>query len=151
MVQRSGPRHRCLAVWPADVRAHECLWPHGETDPDGTATTREFAGIWKATPKIVFSTSLDTVEGNAWLVRGDDVRGARGSGRVPGDLDVGGPTLAASFIRRGLVDAYRLVVHPVMLGAGTPFFPTVDEPLRLRLVETHQFASGVVYQGYESA
>ena len=68
-----------------------------------------------------------------------------------GDLEVGGPTLAAEFIRRGLVDEYRLVVHPVVLGAGTPFFPPLDEPLRLRLVDTRRFASGALYLGYARA
>ena len=65
-----------------------------------------------------------------------------------GDLQVGGPTLAAEFIGRGLVDEYWLVVHPVVLGAGTPFFPPLDEPLRLSLVESHRFTSGVLYLGY---
>ena len=128
-------------------------WPHGETDPDGTATTREYSRIWKATPKIVFSSSLDSVEGNARLVRGGDVAEelARVREEFPGDLGVGGATLAASFIRRGLVDEFRLVVHPVVLGSGTPFFPTLDEPLRLKLTETKRFASGVTYLGYEAA
>jgi dihydrofolate reductase len=65
-----------------------------------------------------------------------------------GDLGVGGPNLAGQFVRRGLVDEYRLVVHPVVLGAGTPFWPQLDAPLRLRLVETQPFASGVEMRSY---
>ena len=61
-----------------------------------------------------------------------------------------GPTLAAEFIRRGLVDEYRVVIHPVILGAGTPFFPALDDPIRLRRTETHNFASGVTYVGYSA-
>jgi dihydrofolate reductase len=67
-----------------------------------------------------------------------------------GDLEVTGPTLASAFIERGLVDEYRLVVHPVILGAGTPFFPPLADPIGLRLFETRTFESGVVYLGYET-
>jgi dihydrofolate reductase len=100
-------------------------------------------------PKIVFSSSLDHVEHNSRLVRGDvsavldDLRH-----EFDGDLAVGGPNLAGQFVHRGLVDEYRLVIHPVVLGAGTPFWPKVDAPLRLRLVETRTFASGVELRTY---
>jgi len=63
----------------------------------------------------------------------------------------GGPTLASAFIRRGLVDEYRLLVHPVILGAGTPFFPQLETPIRLRLTETRRFESGVMYLSYAAA
>lgn len=65
-----------------------------------------------------------------------------------GDLDIGGPNLAGQFVRRGLVDEYRLVIHPVVLGAGTPFWPALDEPLAVRLVETRTFASGAELRTY---
>jgi dihydrofolate reductase len=65
-----------------------------------------------------------------------------------GDLEIGGPTLAAGFIRRGLVDEYALVVHPVILGGGTPFFPDLERPAGLRLLETRRFSSGAVYLGF---
>ena len=127
-------------------------WPTGETDPDSTETMREFARIWNGIPRFVFSTTLEEVQWNSLLVRGDvgEVL-ARIREEFDGDLEVGGPTLAAEFIRRGLVDEYRLVVHPVVLGAGTPFFPPLDEPLRLRLVDTRRFASGALYLGYARA
>ena len=109
-------------------------WPSGEKDPAATDVTREFARIWKPMPKIVFSTSLKHVEHNSRLVNGDVgtvLDGLRDE--FDGDLDVGEPRLAAQFVRRGLVDEYKLVIHPVVLGAGTPFWPELDGPLRLRL------------------
>jgi len=124
-------------------------WPTGENDPSATDVEREFARIWKATPKIVFSTSLAQVEHNARLVSGDVgvvLEGLRSE--FDGDLDVGGPNLAGQFVRRGLVDEYRLIVHPVVLGAGTPFWPELDAPLALRLVETRAFASGAEARSY---
>jgi dihydrofolate reductase len=126
-------------------------WPTAESDPSATQTMLEFARIWRAMPKIVFSSTLEAVDWNSRLVRGDVVEElSRLRSEFDGDLDVGGATLAASFIRRGLVDEYRLVVHPVVLGAGTPFFPALDTPIQLRLKETHRFASGVVYLGYHA-
>jgi dihydrofolate reductase len=124
-------------------------WPTGEDDPAATDTMREFARIWNPMPKIVFSTSLDHVEHNARLVEGDVGEVLEGlRGEFDGDLDVGGPNLAGQFVRRGLVDEYRLVVHPVVLGSGTPFWPELDGPLRVRLVETRIFTSGVEARTY---
>lgn len=124
-------------------------WPTGEDDPAATEPMREFARIWNPMPKIVFSTSLRHVEHNSRLVNGDV--GAvldRLRGEFDGDLAVGGPNLAGQFVRRGLVDEYRLVIHPVVLGAGTPFWPELERPLRLRLVETRTFTSGVALRSY---
>jgi dihydrofolate reductase len=127
-------------------------WPTGDTDPAATDAMREFARIWKPMPKIVFSTSLDRVDHNARLVQGDvgpvleELRR-----QFAGDIDVGGPNLAGQFVRRGLVDEYRLVVHPVVLGAGTPFWPDLDTPLSLRLVESRSFASGAELRSYVPA
>lgn len=124
-------------------------WPTAESDPGATAVTLDFARIWNPKPKLVFSRSLERVDGNARLVRAEsDEDFARVKAGFDGELEVGGPTLAAEFIRRGLVDEYRLVVHPVILGAGTPFFPRMEWPLGLRLTETRTFASGAVYLGY---
>jgi dihydrofolate reductase len=124
-------------------------WPTAEEDPDATDVEREFARIWNAMPKIVFSTSLQRVGHNARLAHGDigtvleEVRR-----EFDGDIDVGGPNLAGQFVRRGLVDEYQLVIHPVVLGAGTPFWPGLDAPLTLRLVETRTFDSGVEVRSY---
>ena len=124
-------------------------WPTGGDDPSATEVEREFARIWNAMPKIVFSTSLQHVEHNSRLVHGDVGTALDGARReFGGDLGVAGPNLAGQFVRRGLVDEYRLVVHPVVLGAGTPFWPELDAPLPLRLVDRHAFASGVELRSY---
>ncbi len=124
-------------------------WPTADDDPSAHEREREFARIWKPMPKIVFSSSLERVEHNSRLVRGDvgavleDLRQ-----EFDGDFDVAGPNLASQFVRRGLVDEFRLVVHPVVLGAGTPFWPEVDVPLRVRLVDTRTFDSGAELRTY---
>jgi dihydrofolate reductase len=126
-------------------------WGNPEADPDRSDTEREFGRIWRATPKIVFSSTLKSVDGNARLVRGDAVEELpRVREEFGGDIGVAGPTLASAFIRRGLVDVFGMVVHPVILGGGTPYLPSMDEPIRLRLTDTHRFASGAVYLGYEA-
>lgn len=126
-------------------------WPTAGSEPSATETEREFARIWNATPKVVFSTTLESVAWNSRLVRGDVAEELeRLRTEFDGDMDVAGPTLAAEFVRRGLVDEYRFVVHPVVLGAGTPFWPALDAPVRLRLTDEHRFASGVVYLGYSA-
>lgn len=124
-------------------------WPTAESDPSTTDTERDFARIWNAMPKIVFSSTLPSVEWSSRLVRGDvGDELARLRAEFDGNLAVGGATLASAFIRRGLVDEYGLVVHPVILGSGTPFFPQLETPIRLRLTETRTFASGVTYLRY---
>ena len=124
-------------------------WPTGEDNPESTEAMREFARFWNATPKIVFSTSLERVAHNSRLVSGDVETVLKGlRSEFGGDLEVGGPNLAGQFVRRGLVDEYRLVVHPVVLGAGKPFWPELDAPLRLRLVERHEFSSGAELRSY---
>ena len=111
----------------------------------------EFAGIWRQTPKIVFSSKLKAVEWNSRLVRGepaDELAALREE--FSGHMDVSGATLAASFIRAGLVDEFGLIVHPVAIGGGTPYWPAGVE-LELRLLETRRFESGAVYLRYEKA
>jgi dihydrofolate reductase len=110
----------------------------------------EFARIWKATPKVVFSRTLERVEGNASLVRDHIAEEVARLKEQPGkDLAVGGAGLAATFMKLGLIDEYRPFVHPVVLGGGTPYFPPLDERINLQLVETRTFCSGVVYVRYQ--
>lgn len=124
-------------------------WPTAADDPDATETMRDFARIWLPLPKVVFSTTLQTVDFNSRLVSGDvGERLAEIRSEFPGDLDVSGPTLAAAFLERGLVDEFRMIVHPVLLGSGTPMFPALREPAGLQLLETRTFASGPLYLGY---
>jgi dihydrofolate reductase len=126
-------------------------WPTAEADPSATPTMREFGRIWKEKPKVVFSKTLQQVDGNSRLVRDDAGQEvARLKAEAGFDMDVGGPTLAATLLREGLIDECRLFVNPVILGAGTPFFPALDDRVELRLLETRNFESGVVQLRYEA-
>jgi dihydrofolate reductase len=109
----------------------------------------EFARIWTALPKVVFSTTLTTVTGNARLARRDVADEVTALKTQPGAgvVSVGGAGLAASLAERDLIDEYRLFVNPVVLGGGTRFFPPLLERLNLELVETRAF-SQVVYLRY---
>ena len=128
------------------------FWPTADRDPSAPDYVVEFARIWREMPKVVFSTTLTKVDWNATLAKDDIADEVAKLKAQPGkDIDVGGPTLAATFVRLGLIDEYRLVVQPVVLGAGTPFFPTLDSARNLRLLETRTFASGAVYVRYERA
>ncbi len=131
---------------------HELMagyWPFAESDPNANDVMLEWARIWLEKPKIVFSTTLPSVEWNSRLVRGDPVGELdRLRREFPGDLSVSGPTLAAAFIERDLVTDYRLVVHPVVLGGGKRFWPPLDTPLRLELFEQRRFASGAMLLAY---
>ena len=109
----------------------------------------EFAHIWKDMPKIVFSKTLEKVEGNARLVSDSVTQEVSKLKEQPGkDLAVGGAGLACTLMKLGLIDEYRLFVSPVVLGGGTPYFPALDERINLELVETQTFGSRVVYVRY---
>ena len=127
-------------------------WQTADEDPSAPDYTLEFARIWKARPKIVFSTTLETVGVNCRLVRGDIAAEVASLKQQPGgDLGVSGPGLAATLARLGLVDEYRLVVSPILVGGGKPYFPALDHAVRLRLLETRTFRCGSVYLRYERA
>jgi len=126
-------------------------WPTADEAPDATPATIEFAGRWRDMPKVVFSSSITAVDGNARLVTGDAVTEiARLKGGDGGPMDISGATLAAAAMRAGLVDEYVLVTHPVLVGGGTPFFPALDSWVRLNLVETRAFPDGVLLTRYEA-
>jgi dihydrofolate reductase len=125
------------------------VWETWDQRPSATELELEFAGMWKALPKIVFSTSLESVVGNVRLARdGLAEEVVRLKGQPGKDIGVGGAGLAASLTRLGLIDEYRMFVSPVVLGAGTPYFPTVDERIGLELAETRTFGSRMVYLRY---
>lgn len=116
---------------------------HDDHGPD----ERTWGELWRPLPKVVFSRTLDAVEGNARLATGtvaDEVARLRSSGK--GDIAIGGPTLAHQ--AADLVDEYQLRVHPALVGGGTPFFPRDRESARLELVEQRAFPSGVVFLRY---
>jgi dihydrofolate reductase len=120
----------------------------GQTGPGPLEV--EFARIWKAIPKVVFSTTLQRVEGNARLARGDVAGEVAGLTEQPGPgvVSAGGARFAATLIRMDLIDEYRQFVNPVVLGGGTPYFPPLDQSFKLDLLETRTFGSGVTYLRY---
>jgi dihydrofolate reductase len=150
--------HRFHNQQTRELDAHLCgrrlyevmrYWDTADTDPSLAGAELEFAGIWKALPKIVFSTTLEEVDGNARLATGDVAETIAELTDQPGEaLAIGGAGLAAAAIERDLVDEYGLFVSPVVLGGGTPYFPARREPLDLELVQTRTFASRVVYLRY---
>src|SRR6266498_3416081 len=124
-------------------------WETADQNPSAAEYELEFARIWKGMPKIVFSKTLEKVEGNATLIRDGVVEEVAKLKKQPGkDLAVGGAGLASTLVKLGLVDEYRLFVSPVVLGGGTPYFPALDERINLELAETQTFGSRVVYVRY---
>jgi dihydrofolate reductase len=124
-------------------------WETADKNPSAPDFAIEFARIWKDLPKVVFSKTLEKVEGNATLVKGGVAEEVARLKEQPGkDLAVGGAGLASTLMKLGLIDEYRLFVSPVVLGAGTPYFPPLDQRINLELVETRTFGSRVVYLRY---
>ncbi len=127
-------------------------WPTAGEDPSVSGVEIEYARIWKAMKKVVFSTTLKEVGWNSELFSGDIAAYVNKLKAQPGgDMSVGGAELAASFMRLDLIDEFRLYVRPILLGGGKPMFPPLDESIRLQLVETHTFGSGVVLLRYQRA
>jgi dihydrofolate reductase len=125
-------------------------WETADENPSAADYELEFARLWKDTPRIVFSNTLEKVEGNARLATDGVAEEVARLKEEPGqDLAVGGAGLASTCIKLGLVDEYLLFVNPVVLGGGTPYFPAVDERINLELIETRTFASRVVYVRYQ--
>ena len=124
-------------------------WETADQDPSAAPHELDFARIWKSLPKTVFSTTLETVEGNYELVsEGVAEKVAELKEQPGGDVGVGGAGLASTLTKLGLIDEYELFVTPVVLGGGTPYFPALDERFDLELVETRTFRSRVVYLRY---
>jgi dihydrofolate reductase len=126
-------------------------WPTAEHDPNKTDYTVEYARIWNAMPKVVFSKTLQHVEHNARLVR-EDIAGevARLKAQPGKNLALGGPDLAETFFRLGLVDEVQIYIHPVILGGGKSMFRTHERMMNLHLVRTYTFRSGVIHLCYET-
>ena len=127
-------------------RLYETMVYWEREDDSRDAVAREFAEIWRALPKIVFSTTLQSVEGNTRLATGSV---ADELARLDGDVGVGGAGLAASCI--DLIDDFRPFVNPVIVGGGTPFLPPRDDRIDLELVESRPFGSRVTYLRYRRA
>lgn len=141
------------------IAAHLCgrglyqamlVWETAEQIMSGAAEL-EFARIWRPIPKVVFSRTLTSVEGNARLATDDVATEIARLRDQPGDgvVSLGGAGLAAAAVTEDLIDEYRQFVYPIVLGDGTPCFPPLAKPLDLRLVETQTFSSRVVYLRYQ--
>jgi len=126
-------------------------WLTADQQPGASPAEIEFARLWQDTPKVVFSSTIDRVEGNARLVASDAVAEiTRLKAEDGGPMEIGGATLAGAAMRAGLVDEYLVVTAPVLVGGGTPFFTTLDRRVNLSLVETRTFPDGVIMTRYET-
>lgn len=108
---------------------------------------REWVALWNPLPKVVFSTTLSEVRGNARLASGSPAEEIETLRAEPGtgEIAIGGATLAAEAAASDLIDEYRAIVHPVLVGGGIPFFPRRERRVDLELVENRSLGSGVVY------
>jgi dihydrofolate reductase len=126
-------------------------WPTADQQPGATPAQIEYARRWQDMPKVVFSSTISTVDGNTRLVTGDAVAEITRLKADDGDpMDIAGATLAAAAMRAGLIDEYAIVTHPVLVGGGTPFFTALDTWVNLALVETRPFPNGVLLTRYET-
>lgn len=131
-------------------RLYELMRYWDDDQPDWDAEKREFASAWRNTPKWVVSRTLESVGPNARLL-GDDVEAEirRLKAEIEGEIEVGGPHLAGSLTEWGLIDEYRIYLHPVVFGRGAPFFAGPPPPLRL--IGSDRFDGGVIRLDYVPA
>src|SRR4051812_37781338 len=125
-----------------------------ETDPSMRNTELDvaFADVWCSIPKVVFSRTLDSVQGNARLAESSLAEEAAAALEATDkDVGIGGAGLAAEAIELDLVDELRMFRHPIAVGGGTPFLPPVTEDVRLHLIETRACGSRVIYERYRRA
>ena len=131
-------------------RMYEVMRYWDEDLPDWDAEEREYAVVWRSQPKWVVSRSLKSVGPKATLVADDIEAVIRGlKAELAGEIDVAGPELARSLTDLGLIDEYRLYLHPVVLGRGKPFFAGPRPPLRL--VSNELIGEGVIRLTYVPA
>jgi dihydrofolate reductase len=125
-------------------------WPHAHEDPNASVGDLGFAERFNAVPKIVFSSTLDEAAwNNTTLVRSSAPEYvAKLKGQAGKDLYVGGIQLARALMSQGLVDEYWLLIHPVVVGSGRRLFENGIDQVKLRLIESRVFQSGVVALHY---
>ena len=128
------------------------FWETAHTLPDQSPATRDYAELWQAADKIVYSTTLDRVTiARTRLDREFDPEAVRQmKARAERDISVGGPHLAAEAIKAGLVDELHLFLHPIVVGGGNQALPD-DIRVKLELVEERRFKGGVVHLHYRTA
>lgn len=126
------------------------FWETAHRQPDQSAIALDFANLWRAASKIVYSTTLEaTSTAHTRLERSFDPQAVRAlKAAAERDLSIGGPALAAHAFRAGLVDEVRVFVSPVIVGGGTRFLPDKIR-LSLELTEEHRFSNGVVFLRYQ--
>jgi dihydrofolate reductase len=140
---------RELAAYVMGRRLYETMlyWETADQNPSLDFDTGEWASVWRRLPKVVFSTTLSAVEGNARLASGslvEEIERLRGE-PGDGDIGIGGATLAGEAAQLGLIDEFRPVVNPVVVGGGIPFYPQCERRLDLELIESRTFSSQAVY------
>ena len=125
------------------------VWETPDTFADHSPVVRDFAQIWQAAEKVVFSKTLETVSSARTRIERDFDPEAVGHMKATAarDMTVGGPDLAARAIRAGLVDECHLFVAPVVVGGGKRWLPE-HVHLELELLDEHRFAGGVVHLHY---
>jgi dihydrofolate reductase len=143
---------REVGVYLLGRRLYETMlyWETADQDPSLDDSKLEWAALWKRLPKVVFSTTLSAVQGNAGLASGgpaEEIERLRAEPKE-GNIAIGGATLAVEAAALGLIDEYRARVCPVLVGGGIPFFPQRERRVDLELLETRTFSSGVVYLRY---
>ena len=127
-------------------------WQTADEDPELGDAEREWTALWKPLPKVVFSNTLSSVQGNARLASGGVAEEIERLRAEPGgDIAIGGATLAAEAAALDLIDEYRAMVHPVLVGGGIPFFPQRERRVDLELVDTRTFSSRFVLLRYRVA
>ncbi|MBQ1089271.1 dihydrofolate reductase family protein [Streptomyces sp. B93] len=128
-------------------------WETADEDPSLDEAQLEWTALWNPLPKVVFSRTLSAVRGNARLASGSVAEEIERLRAEPGEgeIAIGGATLAAEAAAAGLIDEYRTMVYPVLVGGGIPFFPRDERREDLELVESRTFGSRVVYLGYRVA
>jgi dihydrofolate reductase len=131
-------------------RTYEIMRYWDDDHPDWDAGDRDFAAVWRNQRKWIVSRSLESVGPNATLIE-DDFEAAirRLKADLEGEIDVAGPNLAGSLTNLGLIDEYRLYVHPIVLGSGQPFF--AGPRPRLRLVASDRIGGDVLRLTYVPA
>lgn len=143
-------RARGLGACLCGRRLYETMLPW-ESDPSlrETELGAEFAAVWCALPKIVFSRTLERVQGNARLAQASVAEEiATTLATTEGDVEIGGAGLAAAAIQLGLVDELHIFRIPIVLGGGTPYLPPTAEAIPLNLVETRTFSANVIFERY---
>jgi dihydrofolate reductase len=131
-------------------RMYDIMRYWDDDHPDWDAEDSNFAAMWRSLPKWVVSRSSPSVGPNATLVGHDVETVIRGlKAQLDGEIDVAGPALAGSLTDLGLIDEYRLYIHPIVLGRGTPFFAGPRPPLRL--VASDRIGENVILLAYVPA